>query len=136
MDYDNLVTRLRKPVRFAAETQHQARDRHFVERHKAADALLALQSEVAALTAELTEQARIIGMGAERELALRAELEAGLEKLDAARIESYGQGMNDAAKVADRHREKWRSSGGFEGFATGAKLISEAIRALASQVKP
>jgi hypothetical protein len=41
--------------------------------------------------------------------------------------------LEEAAKVADRHREKWRSAGGFEGFATGAKLIAAAIRALSGE---
>jgi hypothetical protein len=62
---------------------------------------------IEAQAAEMIEQARIIGMGAERELALRAENErlragrdAALEKLDPARFESYVQGLEDAAKVA------------------------------------
>lgn len=41
--------------------------------------------------------------------------------------------LEEAAKVADGHREKWACAGGFHNFATAAKMIAEDIRALASK---
>lgn len=45
VDLEELKKRLRTPVRFGAETQEQAKQRHFKERHEAADAIESLQAE-------------------------------------------------------------------------------------------
>jgi hypothetical protein len=52
---EELKKRLRSPVRFGAETQEQAKRRHFMERKEAATALESQSAEIARLKAELEE---------------------------------------------------------------------------------
>ena len=57
---------------------------HRDARHVAAEIAIASDARIEALEAEISEQARIIGMGAERELALMArisELDSALQKI-------------------------------------------------------
>lgn len=72
-----LADALERPgVRYAAETEDQAKLRRIKAQAEAA-ALLRQQAErIAELEAEVQEQARVNGIGAERELALMAEVES------------------------------------------------------------
>lgn len=49
------------------------------------------------------------------------------------RAEGRKEGLREAAGITLSHRERWRCAGGFEGYATGAKLIRDAILAAADK---
>lgn len=106
----DLVERLRKPVRFASETQQQARDRHFADRLEAADAIEALTARLAEAEEALRGNAAFIKAQAEE----RARIEAERDKL------------RDALGRASRLQE-------LDLAGQYAVTISDAIRALATQ---
>lgn len=56
-----------------------------------------------------------------------ADATAALAALDKATRE---KALRDAAAIAQKNRESWLCAAGFEGFATGAKIISDAILSL------
>jgi hypothetical protein len=106
-----LVKRLRKPVRFASETQQQARDRHFADRLEAADAIESLTARLAEAEEAMRGNAAFIKAQAEERARVRAET------------------LEEAAKVADAEAEAEDADGDY----WIASHIARRIRALAAQ---
>lgn len=84
LDIEGLKKRLSHPVRFGSETQEQAKNRHFMDRHEAADAIERLQAErdEAARALEISGKAnRMVIEEAMSQAQRIKELERELEKM-------------------------------------------------------
>lgn len=73
---------------------------------------LVLASDLDAVTVELMEQCRIVGMGAERELALQAKLDAVTAERDSYRAKyAIAKNMQDAKlEVVTAEAERWKKA--------------------------